>query len=183
MPNKRTFTIKPIAELLVKYNSKGFIDPFPFVYKKDVLVFLSDFGDNSVNGVLFDPPYSPRQLKECYDSVGMALHDTKSSVWASWKDEIARVIRPGGFCLSFGWSSNGLGKNRGFEIVEILLVAHGGNHNDTICVVEKKTRMNVSFWVKPKGKKRKRVSFLPKREVETVEGVGARWRVYKRKKI
>jgi hypothetical protein len=31
-----------------------------------------------------------------------------------------------------------MGKNRGFEIQEILLVAHGGNHNDTICVVEKK---------------------------------------------
>ena len=31
-----------------------------------------------------------------------------------------------------------MGKNRGFEIVEILLVAHGGHHNDTICTVEKK---------------------------------------------
>jgi len=30
-----------------------------------------------------------------------------------------------------------MGKNRGFEIVEILLVAHGGHHNDTIVTVEK----------------------------------------------
>lgn len=33
---------------------------------------------------------------------------------------------------------NGIGKTRGFEIVEILLVAHGGNHNDTIVTVERK---------------------------------------------
>ena len=66
------------------------------------------------------------------------MHDTKSSVWSNWKDSIARVIKPGGLCLSFGWSSNGLGKSRNYEIVEILLVAHGGNHNDTIVVVEEK---------------------------------------------
>jgi len=138
MPNKKTFTIKPIAEIISKYKSKGFIDPFPFIYKKDALDFLSNFEDNSVDGVLFDPPYSPRQLKECYDSIGMVLHDTKSSVWKNWKDEIARVIRPGGLCISFGWSSQGLGKNRGFKIIEIMLVAHGGNHNDTIVVVEEK---------------------------------------------
>lgn len=31
-----------------------------------------------------------------------------------------------------------MGLKRGFEIVEILLVAHGSNHNDTIVTVEKK---------------------------------------------
>lgn len=28
--------------------------------------------------------------------------------------------------------------NRGFEMIEILLVPHGGSKNDTICTVEKK---------------------------------------------
>lgn len=31
-----------------------------------------------------------------------------------------------------------LTKKYGFEIIEILLVAHGGWHNDTIVTVEKK---------------------------------------------
>ena len=31
----------------------------------------------------------------------------------------------------------GIGKNNGFKIVEILLVPHGGWHNDTIVTVEK----------------------------------------------
>lgn len=137
MPNKRTFQIKPIAELIDKYHC-NWIDPFQFPYKEDALVYLGKFSDESSEGILFDPPYSPRQLKECYDNLGMTLHDTKSSVWSKWKDEIARVIKSKGICISFGWSSNGIGKNRGFEIIEILLVAHGGNHNDTIVTVERK---------------------------------------------
>jgi hypothetical protein len=72
------------------------------------------------------------------------LHDTTSAVWKRWKDEIARVIQPGGVCISFGWSSAGLGKDRGFEIVEILLVPHGGNHNDTIVTVERKINNNLN---------------------------------------
>ena len=34
--------------------------------------------------------------------------------------------------------SNGIGKNRGFEMLEILLVPHGGSKNDTIVTVERK---------------------------------------------
>ena len=141
MPNKKTFTIKPIKKLINKYKKTfNWIDPFQYPYTEDILVQLDKVNNNYVDGVLFDPPYSPRQLKECYEEIGEVLHDTKSSVWAKWKDETARVIKPGGLCLSFGWSSQGLGKSRGFEIIEILLVAHGGNHNDTICVVEKKVQ-------------------------------------------
>lgn len=47
-------------------------------------------------------------------------------------------VAPGGHAITFGWNSNGFGKNRGFEAVEILIVAHGGHHNDTLCVVERK---------------------------------------------
>lgn len=31
-----------------------------------------------------------------------------------------------------------MGKERGFEILEILLVCHGGAHNDTICLAERR---------------------------------------------
>jgi len=146
MPNKRTFDIKPIKTLIEKQsvNVSKWIDPFPYPYKKDALECLSEFNNDSVEGVLFDPPYSPRQLKECYDNLGMTLTDTKSSVWAKWKDEIARVIQPGGKCISFGWNSNGLGKKRGFKIIKILIVAHGGNHNDTIVTIERKEQGNLN---------------------------------------
>ncbi len=138
MPNKMTFSIPPIKKLLEEEDIEGFLDPFPYVYVRDALDTLSECKDNSQKGVLFDPPYTPRQLKECYDDMGQSLHDTTSMVWARWKDEIARVIVPGGKCISFGFSSNGLGIGRGFDITRILLVAHGNNHNDTIVTVERK---------------------------------------------
>ena len=58
--------------------------------------------------------------------------------WSRAKDECARILRPGGKALCFGWSSMGLGKMRGFEMKRILLVPHGGTRNDTICTVEVK---------------------------------------------
>ena len=38
--------------------------------------------------------------------------------------------------MSFGWNSGGIGKKYGFKLNRILLVAHGGQHNDTICTVD-----------------------------------------------
>lgn len=141
MPNKQTFTIKPIKELLEKYipcykNEHLCLDPFPFEYSKDATVYLNEKQDDCYYNAVFDPPYSPRQLKESYK--GLGEFDTKSSTWSKWKDLLSNKIKKGGIVASFGWSSQGMGKNRGFEIIEILLVPHGGSHNDTICVVEKK---------------------------------------------
>ena len=50
----------------------------------------------------------------------------------------SRKIRVGGIAISFGWNSCGIGKKRGFELEEILLICHGGHHNDTIVTVERK---------------------------------------------
>ena len=66
------------------------------------------------------------------------METTQASFWSNMKDEIARIAAPGCIVVSFGWNSMGMGKNRGFEIVEILLVPHGGAHNDTIVTVERK---------------------------------------------
>ncbi len=142
MPNKKTFTIKPIRELLERLipeykNSKICLDPFPLEYSKDATEYLNEIKDESYDFAVFDPPYSPRQLKECYK--GLGEYDTKASTWSNWKDLLSNKIKKGGIVISFGWSSQGMGKNRGFEMQEILLVPHGGNHNDTICVVEKRT--------------------------------------------
>ena len=96
------------------------------------------FPNEYADGVLFDPPYSPRQIKECYEGIGIKEFNTKSDFYSNVKDEIARVVKPGGKVISFGWNSMGMGKNRGFEIKRILLVPHGGAKNDTIVTVEVK---------------------------------------------
>lgn len=156
MPNKQTFNIKPIRELLDSEMESGsiWIDPFagqsspatirndlndkmPTEYHLDALEFIKKFDDNSVDGVLFDPPYSPRQVRECYDNIdGNIVWDGKTNFWSNIKNEIARVVKHNGKAICFGWNSMGIGINRGFEMCRILLIPHGGSHNDTICTVE-----------------------------------------------
>jgi len=159
MPNKNTFSIKPINDVITKHldNESLSIDPFANTnrlakycndldpqyetdYCMDALDFLRLFDDNSVDIVLFDPPYSPRQVSECYKSLDMSVNmqTTQSSFWGNLKREIQRVTKNGGKVITFGWNSGGIGKTKGFEIIEILMVAHGGWHNDTICTVERK---------------------------------------------
>lgn len=111
-------------------------------YHLDALEFLKMQGSNEFDIVLFDPPYSPRQVAECYKGAGVKVNmeTTQSSFWADMKNEIARITKPGGVVISFGWNSGGIGKAMGFEIREIMMVAHGGWHNDTIVVTEEKVQ-------------------------------------------
>lgn len=145
MPNKWTFQIKPILELLERYNvGKGWIDPFAgnthiceYEDNDDALTFINDFPDDFFNGAVLDPPYSYRQLFKTYKAGAKALKG-KLVPMTEINNRIACKIKPNGYCISFGWNSNGLGMKRGFNIEEILLVAHGGHHNDTIITIEKR---------------------------------------------
>jgi hypothetical protein len=149
MPNKWTFTIKPIAQL-IKEEMLGVLETWcdPFAgqnspahvtnditekadFNMDALTFLRTRKDNEFDGVLYDPPYSITQAR-MYGKKEFA----SMRYWKECKDEVARVLRPGGKAICFGWSSMGLGKTRGFEMTRILLVPHGGSKNDTICTVE-----------------------------------------------
>ena len=158
MPNSSTFTIPPIKKLLDKYVHTGiWADPFagnnsPAQLTNDInpktkadehleaTVFCNKLKDNSLDGVLFDPPYSGRQIKECYATVGLTptMLQTSGAFHGEPKRILVRKVKPGGIAICFGWNSVGFGKTKGFELIEILLVCHGGNHNDTIVTVEQK---------------------------------------------
>jgi hypothetical protein len=164
MPNKNTFDIPPINDLIFKHKAGSnsvFLSVDPFAnknriadvcndidpqygcdYQMDALDFLKKLGTGSVAFLLFDPPYSPRQVSECYKNLGKTVNmqTTQSSFWGNLKKEISRVVDDHGVVMSFGWNSGGIGKSNGFEIVEVLIVAHGGWHNDTIVTVDQKIR-------------------------------------------
>ncbi len=166
MPSKWTFTIKPISELLARYvgDGKGWIDPFagenspaeftndlrkdmPSQYHIDALEYLVSQNGHGFEGVLLDPPYSISQVKECYEGAGfeqLEIKPTSMKYWATVKDNMARIIALSGVAICFGWSSMGLGKGRGFEMLEILLVPHGGSKNDTIVTVERKIQSSLA---------------------------------------
>lgn len=160
MPNRQTFKIKPITELLQRYvfDGRGWVDPFAGDYSPAEItndlnpakptnyhMHAKDFADmlpGNYNGVLFDPPYSLRQVKECYDEVGQKLFQEDAQRFPqNVKELIAPKINIGGLAITFGWNSQGFGANLGFEKIEIMLVAHGRSHNDTIVVVERKVNI------------------------------------------
>lgn len=143
MPNHMTFSIPPIAKLISEELGRNFVDPFPYPFERDALEYLKEFPTESVDKLAFDPPYSVRQLKEKYEQAGLSF-ETRPTYWRLLKEEIARIIKPNGKVISFGWNSGGIGKVLGFEIIRILLVAHGGIHNDTICTVERKIQTRLS---------------------------------------
>ncbi|MER2061467.1 MAG: adenine-specific DNA methylase [Aerococcus urinaeequi] len=159
MPNSRTFSIKPIKEIIERHLIKDgvIIDPFSnnskmatitndldpetdAEYHMDAKEFLQMFQPGDVDMVLYDPPYSPRQVSECYKKLNMTvdMKSTQSSYWGDQKKEIGRIVRTGGKVITCGWNSGGIGKSNGFEIIEVLIVPHGGWHNDTIVTVEQK---------------------------------------------
>lgn len=163
MPNKWTFQIAPIKKLLDRYigDGKGWIDPFagessPAEITNDInpernakyhlhaVEFAKQLNGNKFKGVLFDPPYSLRQVKECYDGLGIEMfQDDAQNFPQNVKRIIANKLIPGSIAISCGWNSQGFGKNLGFKIIEILLVAHGRSHNDTIVTVERKVNTSL----------------------------------------
>ncbi len=167
MPNKWTFQIPPIKKLLDRYvgDGKGWIDPFAgesspaeitndldqerkATYHHHAVDFIKQLNGNNFKGVLFDPPYSTHQLKETYGNIGreFVYADTLNGSFFDVKELIAPKIIAGGNAISCGWNSIGFGRKNGFEIVEILLVCHGGQHNDTIVTVERKVNRSLDAY-------------------------------------
>ena len=163
MPNPETFKLAPVAELLSRYiPDKGLcvVDPFArssqwgtitndlnpdtaalFHLPAEEFVTNDLFDNGCADVVLFDPPYSPRQIMECYQQIGRkcSTQDTQNArLYKAVKDGLDRLLKPEGIAICCGWNSMGMGVGRGYELIEILLVPHGGAHNDTIVTVERK---------------------------------------------
>lgn len=155
MPSRWTFSIKPITSFLIRHLEGAAVIVDPFAGQSLVGTHRNDLGRGGIDAeqfcnqlltegvladvVLFDPPYSPRQISECYKSIGRkaTTSDTQNAaLYARVRKPLAALLRPGGLALSFGWQSSGFGK--AWETTEILLVQHGGAHNDTICVAQRK---------------------------------------------
>jgi hypothetical protein len=164
MPNAETFSIGPIARLLDKWlpmalESAVIVDPFArnsgrgtvtndlnpntqaqFHLLAEAFV-MNHVQSQTADAVLFDPPYSPRQIAECYQQVGRkcSTQETQNArLYKTVKDGLHRMLKPGGIAICCGWNSMGFGLGRGYEMLELLLVPHGAAHNDTIVTVERK---------------------------------------------
>jgi hypothetical protein len=170
MPNSETFSIIPIRAFVNKYleNSEISIDPFArnsqlctytndlnpdtkAQYHLDALTFLNNLKNENIKAdlIIFDPPYSPRQISECYSNVGkkVGTKETQSAVlYKNVRNALNPLLNTGGIVLSFGWNSVGMGRKRGYELIEIMMVCHGGAHNDTICIAERKLHEKLTLF-------------------------------------
>lgn len=170
MPSRDTFTCPPIGDFVKRYlrESKVSVDPFArncqwatytndlnpdtaaqyHLPAEDFLALLIAKGVEA-DLIIFDPPYSMNQAKVTYQAIGIekfTLKDAQSvGIWQREKDLADKLLVPGGYFLHFGWHTNGAGKKRGFGIEEILIVAHGRAHHDTLCMAERKKSHQFCF--------------------------------------
>lgn len=160
MPSGDTFSIPPVARLL-RWHLRDCTEVVdPFARNSTLAKYRNDLNPETTaewhldaeefcrqmqrrgvvaDAVLFDPPYSQRQISELYQSVGRTptMTDTQNSrLYKNVRAGLDRLLAVGGLAISCGWNSCGFG--RAYELVELLLVAHGGAHNDTIVTIERK---------------------------------------------
>lgn len=100
-------------------------------FHMDALEFLRTWTGEKFDTILLDPPYAYRKSMEMYGG-------RKCSPFRQMKDELPRVLNPGGKVITFGYHSNTMGAGRGFVVEKIALFSHGGAIHDTIASVERK---------------------------------------------
>lgn len=158
-PDSNTTASAPIADF-VRRHAEGktvIVDPFArnsqwaSIYSNDInphamtrfhmhaWLFLWMLARRGVRAdlVIFDPPFSPTQVKRAYENFGLIVtrRDTQTARLKKvcrWL--IRRLSGPGTKVLSFGWNTAGMGE--GWITDEILIVDHGGDHNATICMAQ-----------------------------------------------
>ncbi len=106
----------------------------------EALDFVNQLYGNHYDGCLFDPPYSLTQVSRSYKDFGLKFKGKENPTggFPKVRDRISQLIKLGGYVISCGWNTVGMGKKRGFVIEEILIVSHGGNRSDTLITVERK---------------------------------------------
>lgn len=147
--NKFTFKVKPIRKW-VESQCRGLVlnlfagvtrldvdevrndknEDMDAEYHKDALEFV-DTWDGKFDTVILDPPYSYRKSMEMYKGF-------KASPFRILKDGLPRILKRNGKIITFGYHSNVMGEDRGFEVERIALFSHGGAIHDTIASVEKR---------------------------------------------
>lgn len=109
-------------------------------YHLDAYEFVADWKGDNFDTIILDPPYNLRKAREKYEGQYIGGY-TKI------KNIIPNILNPNGRVISLGYDTVGMSKSRGFEKVAICVVCHGGDHNDTLILVEDKKLGVQSKWI------------------------------------
>ena len=85
------------------------------------------------NTIILDPPYNIRKAREKYNGMWIGK-------FTKIKNILPDILYDNGIVITLGYKSTSMGKKRGFEKIAIALICHSGDHNDTICLIERKIK-------------------------------------------
>ena len=125
----KTFLNSNIKEIRVDIDKN-----MPAQYHMDAYDFISSWNGENFDTIILDPPYNIRKAREKYSISNITYHKGKLT---AIKDILPKILNPSAIVISLGYDSVGMAAIRGFRKIAICLVCHGGDHNDTICLVEK----------------------------------------------
>jgi uncharacterized protein YodC (DUF2158 family) len=83
--------------------------------------------------IVLDPPYNLRKAREKYEGRFIGS-------FTKIKNKLINLVPVGGKVIILGYDTVGMSRCRGFEKIGICVVCHNGDHNDTLCVVERKVK-------------------------------------------
>ena len=136
MPASDTFDVAPIGELVKRYLRQSTVSIDPFARNKRWCTFTNDLNPHTAaehhrdalvflrwlrlrgqlaDFVIFDPPYSPRQIKECYDGIGLKMGGEEAWRTQGWTQErqvIDSLLAVGGVVISVSYTHLTLPTNR-----------------------------------------------------------------------
>ena len=98
---------------------------------RDFVKFWGEREGTPFDTVILDPPYTWRKAKEKYGGKMIGQYPRL-------KDELLEILTPDARVISLGWDTVGMAKKRGFEKIAVCVVCHGGDHRDTLGLVERR---------------------------------------------
>jgi len=81
--------------------------------------------------VILDPPYNLRKSREKYGGRYIGS-------FTKIKNALLSILSEEAIIITLGYDTVGMSKKRGFKKMAICVICHNGDHNDTLCLVEKK---------------------------------------------
>jgi len=132
-------TLNLFAGKVILCDGEVRVDVDPEMPKLDYLMDAYDFVVYAIHmgmkfdTVVLDPPYNLRKSREKFGGRYIGS-------FTKIKDLIPEIVADKGTVISFGYSSVGMSKSRGFSIKEICLICHSGDYQDTIVTVEEKDK-------------------------------------------
>ena len=108
-------------------------------------LILKEHGEAQYDIILWDPPYTLRQLKELYDGIGMHLFQEQvQNMWGRALKACDKLLKVNGHFISLGYTTKGI-RSRKFVTDEIHVFQsnHTPDAYDTLLTVQRKVQHNI----------------------------------------